>query len=89
MKRPNVDVSITAASGKEVAHVSILESMAHKLEFTMHMREPEPGSKYTLESIVYYQRLPEPSDVPMETPLPDPTIVDRQKATFMLPQLET
>lgn len=89
MKRPNVDVSITAASGKEVARTSILETMSRKLEFTMHLRETEPGSEYTLESIVYYQSLPEPSAIPMETPLPDPIIVDHQKATFILLQLET
>ena len=89
MKRPNVDVSITAASGKEVAHASILESMSHKLEFTMHIRETEPGGEYTLESIVYYQRLPEPVDVSMETPLPDPIIVDRHIVTFIPPQLGT
>ena len=89
MKRPNVDVSITAASGKEVARTSILETMSRKLEFTMHLREIEPGSEYTLESIVYYQRLPEPSAIPMEIPLPDPIIVDHQKATFILLQLET
>jgi hypothetical protein len=88
MKRPNVDVCISSASEEEVAHTSILESMSHKLEFTMHLRETEPGSQYTLESIIYYQKLPEQRDVPIEMPLPDPMIVDRQKVAFFLPQLE-
>jgi hypothetical protein len=89
MKRPNVGVTIKSASGKEVARTSILETMLRKLEFTMHLRESEPGSEYTIESIIYYQKLPEPNDVPMEVPLPEPIIVDHQKATFILPRSET
>jgi hypothetical protein len=89
MKRPNVEVTITAVSGKEAAHTTILETMLPKLEFTMHLRGPEPGKKYNLETTVYYQRMPEPSTVPMDIPLPEPMIVDRHKATFILPALET
>jgi hypothetical protein len=89
IKRPNVEVTITAESGKEVAHTSILETMLPKLEFTMHLRGPEPGKKYNLETTVYYQRMPEPSDIPMDVPLPEPMIVDNHKATFILPPLET
>jgi hypothetical protein len=89
MKRPNVDISITGASGREAAHASILETMSRKLEFVLHLRETEPGSEYTLESMVYYQRLPESSNTSMEMVLPEPIIVDRQKATFILPQSNT
>jgi hypothetical protein len=89
MKRPNVEVTITTGSGKEVAHASIVETMLPKMEFTMHLRDPEAGSEYTIESIVYYQRMPEPTDIPMDVPLPDPMIVDRHKATFILQPLET
>ena len=89
LKRPNLEITITTASGKEVAHASILETMLRKVELIMHLREFEPGSKYTLESTVYYQRLPEPSDAPMDLPLPDPMIVDRQKVIFLLPHSES
>jgi hypothetical protein len=89
MKRPNVEVTITASSGKEVAHISILETMLRKLEFTMHLRETKPGNEYIIDCIVYYQRLPEPSDDPMDVPLPDPMIVDHQKVTFILPESDT
>jgi hypothetical protein len=83
-KRPNLEVTITAPSGKQAAHVSILEAMQRKMEFTMHLRQVEPGSEYSLESVVYYQRLPEPSEEPVEVPLPDPWVVDRRKVTFIL-----
>jgi hypothetical protein len=88
IKRPNLEITITTASGKEVAHASILETMLRKVEVIMHLRGTEPGSEYTLESTVYYQSLPEPSDNPMDLALPDPMIVDRQKVIFLLPQSE-
>jgi len=87
-KRPNVEVTIMDATGREVAHTSILETMLPKLEFTMHLRQPVAGSEYSVETIIYYQRLPEPSDIQEEIPLPDPMIVDRRKATFILLSLE-
>lgn len=88
MKRPNIEVAITSGTGQEVGHTSILETMLHKLEFTMHLRQVDPGSKLTMETKVYYQKLPEPSDTPMEVPLPDPLIVDHNTTTFSLPQAD-
>ena len=64
MKRPNVNVAITDSSGLEVAHTSILETMLAKLEFTMHLRAQEPGSEHTIETTVYYQPMPDPSESP-------------------------
>lgn len=89
MKRPNIEVSITADTGKEVGHTSILETMLHILEFTMHLRQAEAGSQLTMETTVYYQKLPEPSNVPKEVPLPDPLIVDHHHTSFSLPRSET
>ncbi len=89
MKRPNIRVSITDKAGKEVAHTSILETMLPKMEFTMHLRQPEQGSEYSVDTWVYYQHMPEPSESTEEIPLPDALIVDRHKATFLLPLVET
>jgi hypothetical protein len=89
MKRPNVNVSITNKAGKEIAHTTILETMLPKMEFTMHLRQPEQGSEYSADIWVYYQRLPEPSEIAVEIPLPDPMIVDRTKTTFILPLVKT
>jgi hypothetical protein len=83
-KRPNLEVTITAPSGKRAAHASILEAMQRKMEFTLHLRQVEPGGEYNLESVVYYQKLPEPSDEPVEVPLPEPLVVDRRKLAFIL-----
>jgi hypothetical protein len=85
MKRPNIDVTITTEEGMTVAHTSILDALQPKLEFTMHLREPVPGSRYRMDAVVYYQKLPEPTETPMDIALPEPMIVDRCKETFTLP----
>lgn len=84
MKRPNIEVTVMAGAGKEVGHTSILETMLNKLEFTLHLRHVEVGDELTMETIVYYQKFPEASDTPMELPLPDPMIVDRDTTIFRL-----
>ncbi len=85
-KRPNIEVSITTGVGREVSHTSILETMLHKLEITMHLRQVEPGDSLTIKTTVYYQKLPEPSGSEEEVSLPDPRVVDQQSTIFSLPQ---
>jgi hypothetical protein len=63
--------------------------MLRKLEFIMHLSDSEPGSENKLEALVYYQKLPEPSDTQMDLPLPDPMIVDQHSKFFMIPQSQT
>jgi hypothetical protein len=82
-KRPNIDVVITNAAGKEVAHTSILEIMQNMLDITMHPPALEPDNFYMVETIVYYQELPLPSEQQNEIQLPEPMIVDRQKTTLV------
>jgi hypothetical protein len=84
LKRPDISVAITNAAGIEAARITILETMLAKLEFTMHLREPQQGCEYTVETVVYYQKTPQPSAEEVEIQLPDPTIVDQQIATFIL-----
>jgi hypothetical protein len=88
MKRPNIEVSILTKAGREVGHTSILETMLHKLEFTIHLRQAEPGDELSMQTTVYYQKLPEPSETPVEIPLPDPLIVDQATTIFSLPPAE-
>jgi hypothetical protein len=85
MKRPNIEVRITNRAGREVGHTSILETMLHKLEFTMHLHQVEPDDELRMETTVYYQKLPEPSAMLVEVPLPDPTVVDHHAMPFSLP----
>ena len=88
-KRPNISVTITTPSGKQVAQSDILETMLSKLEFTMHLRQAKPSGEYTAKILVYYQKLPQPSEESAEVPLPDPLIVDTYMVTFTFQQSET
>ncbi|NJD60166.1 MAG: hypothetical protein FIA98_12295 [Anaerolineae bacterium] len=85
-KRPCVEVTISTIDGNQAAHISILETMLNELEFTMHLRQPQPGSEYSVEAVVYYQKLPEATSSPIDIPLPEPLIVDRQRTKFCLPE---
>jgi hypothetical protein len=89
LKRPNISVTITTPSGEQMAHSDILETMLSELELTMHLRQAKPAGEFTAEISVYYQKLPLPSDSPVEVPLPDPMIVDSLTKTFSFQQLET
>ena len=82
MKRPNIEVSIFSGPGSEVGHTNILETMLNKLEFTVHLRQVQAGDELSMETMVYYQKLPEPSEASEEVPLPDPMIVDRNTTEF-------
>lgn len=84
IKRPNIEITFSNGSGKVISHTSILETMQRKLEITMHLRECEPGNEYTVKATVYYQKLPEPGNVPEIVLLPDPMIVDHRTTIFIL-----
>ncbi len=84
MKRPNIEVVVFSADGNEVGHTSILETMQPNLEFTIHLRQVTTGDELTLQTTVYYQKLPVAGDKPPEIPLPDPLIVDTHKKSFRL-----
>jgi hypothetical protein len=88
-ERPNLRVRISDTAGKVIAQSDILETMLPSLEFTLHLRAAEREKEYTLEAEVYYQKVPMPSDAPIDIHLPDPLVVDRRKVTFCLPALET
>ena len=83
-KRPNVEVTIITKTGKQAAHTNVLEAMLNKMEFTMHLRQPEANGQYTIEVIIYYQKLPEPSEQSHEIHLQEPMIVDRRKDSFVI-----
>jgi hypothetical protein len=88
-KRPNIEVNITGPSGKEASHASVLETILAKLEVTMHIREYQPEKEYRVETKVYYQNLPEPTNEPVELVLPEPVVVDQQVTVFLFPKPET
>ncbi len=53
-QRPNIEVAITNAGGRQVAALSVIEAIDPKMDFTMHLREPNPEGSYQLSVHVFY-----------------------------------
>ncbi|RPI80371.1 MAG: hypothetical protein EHM41_22865 [Chloroflexi bacterium] len=85
-KRPSAEVEITNSEGQIVSHVSVIESMSRKMEFTMHLRQAQVSGEYRLFVNVFYtDPLPEPQEGETEPPeLPEPQVVDTAEAHFVI-----
>lgn len=53
-RRPNVEVNITNAEGRELAAVSVVEAIDSTMEFTMHLRQARTPGRYKLSARVFY-----------------------------------
>jgi hypothetical protein len=60
--RPYIEVTLTDASGAEVASASIVEPMGWKLEFTMHLRGAK-DSPFKIEARLFYPDGPQAAPV--------------------------
>jgi hypothetical protein len=56
-ERPNIEVKLTDQTGKQVAAFSVVEAIENKMDFTLHLREPDTKGKYTLSLEVIYTDL--------------------------------
>lgn len=62
-ERPNLLLTARTAGGKIAAELSIIETMHHDMEFTMHLRGlPEPAGEYTLTAELFYETRNPPQD---------------------------
>ncbi len=62
-ERPNLLLTARTAEGKVAAESSIIETMHHDMEFTMHLRGlPDPAGMYTLTVELYYETRQPPQD---------------------------
>jgi hypothetical protein len=77
-KRPHGEVSITNATGDELAFISIVEALTRKLEFTMHLRGAHLIGPFTLNARLYYYPEDETSDEEGTPQLPAPIEVDQR-----------
>jgi len=55
LERPNLEFTILNAQGKEVASLSVIESMDHKFEMTAHLRGPLPTGQHLLRGELFYE----------------------------------
>jgi hypothetical protein len=75
-KRPNGEIRITDENGVEVASFSIIESIDHKMDFTIHLREGKPAGQFTVSTKIFYYEDEEP---------PQKDDSAREKKDFHLP----
>jgi hypothetical protein len=53
-KRPNAEVVILTQDSQTVAEASIIETMTRKMEFNLHLRQPELTGSYQVQVTLYY-----------------------------------
>ena len=63
-KRPSLEIALVKKeaeeSGKIVAHLSIIETMHPKMEFTMHIRDVDtPQGDYWVKTVLFFREAPE------------------------------
>ena len=57
-QKPDIELSLTNSTGKEISSASIIEPMGWKLELTLHIRKTEENTgKYTLLAILSYPEI--------------------------------
>jgi hypothetical protein len=87
-KRPNGEIKIFDPGGEEAAHLTIVETVVPKMEFTVHLRGPSTVGEYTATATVYYTGHADQTDQDKtgdKEKLPVPTritVVARAEAKF-------
>ncbi len=62
-ERPNLLLSARAADGRVVGELSVIETMHHDMEFTMHLRGlDDPTGEYELAVELFYETRNPPQD---------------------------
>lgn len=55
-ERPNLLIAVRDAQGQVAAELSVIETMHHDMEFTLHLRTPgDTAGDYTLSAELFYQ----------------------------------
>ena len=56
-ERPSIEISVINSAGIDSAKLSVIEAIEPQFNLTIHLRDSEPISPYTIEAILYYQSL--------------------------------
>ncbi len=60
VERPNLEFEVFNAAGDPVGAMSVIESMDHEFELTLHLRGPTPAGLHTLRLTLAYPDGPPP-----------------------------
>jgi hypothetical protein len=85
-KHPNGEICIINQLGKEVASISVIETIDPKMEFTLHLRDIDTTGDYTVRATVFYLQEPDKDDENHEIPIKprDKIIVDQAEVSFTI-----
>jgi hypothetical protein len=61
-ERPNILLVMFDAAGNVVNEASVIATMHASMEFTLHMRMPDPAGDYTLKAELFYETRNPPLD---------------------------
>ncbi len=88
-QKPNLEIDLTNESGEAVASVSVVEIIETKLDFTLHIREPDPQGEYTATLKLYYTTIDEGEESEEDKALEkiETTLIDEAQTTFVIPPL--
>lgn len=82
-KRPSGEVVVVNPEGKNVASVSIIETIDPKMEMTLHIRAPHVSGIHTARALLFYEELPSEDEMEQMTYVrPERTIVDEADFQF-------
>ncbi len=85
--RPHVEIEVFNAQEQMVASLSVVEPISPELEFTLHLRDAQPGQAYRLVVSVQYpppDYKPQAPDEGEEWAFPEMREVHRYEHTFDL-----
>jgi hypothetical protein len=69
-RRPNIEITLSNAAGQSVATLSVVEATEASMDFTMHIREPNPAGEYRASMRLFYADLDAYSPPEGERPAP-------------------
>lgn len=88
-KRPSGEITITNASGEELAFISIIETIGRKMEFTMHLRGADPVEPFSLlAELFYYQQEERPEGEEGSSEPQKKVTVDQRLISFAFEESE-
>ena len=82
LKRPNGEILIADVQGKEVANISIIETMDPKMEFTLHLRGSDHQGPYRVSTTIFYLEEKEEADSEAPAETRNQIIIDRAETEF-------
>ena len=56
-QRPNIEINISNGDGESVSQLSVVEALEANMDFTMHLREKEPGGIYRVTMRLFYSEI--------------------------------